>query len=304
MPSFFLLWVILLQGLKKLTEWSIKIKDYDNFLLKNVGIKMAKVTNNKIRRHNKDLMTTTKPVVLITGGNSGIGASCAKRFADENYNVVICGRRESECQKIVNDIRGRGATADYFVVDLAEEAQIKALFSWLGSSFSRLDCLVNNAAIEGDSFIKTADYSESMFDQVMAVNVKAPWLCMKFAINIMKSHKGGSILNVCSLAGLRSSVTGGCAYTATKHALVGLTKVAAKEYALDNIRINAVCPAFVRTPLATEVLGDRIEEFSQMHPIGRICESHEVADAIYWLCSPEASFITGVTLPVDGGVMA
>lgn len=245
-----------------------------------------------------------KPVVLITGGNSGIGASCAFRFADEGYRVVICGRRELECQKIVNHIRSCGAIADYFVVDLKEEEQIRALFSWIESSFSRLDCLINNAAIEGDSFIKTADYSETTFDNVMLINVKAPWLCMKLAIKIMKRHKGGSILNVSSLAGLRSSVTGGCAYTASKHALVGLTKVAAKEYALDNIRINAVCPAIVRTPLSTEVLGDKIGEFAQIHPIGRICESHEVVNAIYWLCSSEASFITGVTLPVDGGLMA
>lgn len=252
----------------------------------------------------KQLTEKPAPVVLITGGNSGIGASCALRFAAAGYRVVICARRKIECENIVNQLRIDGAVADYFIADLAEDRQIKELFSWFESNFDRLDCLVNNAATEGDSFVKTADYSESMFDHVMAVNVKAPWLCMKFAINIMKKNKGGAILNVSSLAGLRSSVTGGCAYTASKHALVGLTKVAAKEYALDNIRINAVCPAFVRTPLATQVLGDKIDEFAQMHPIGRVCESHEVVNAIYWLCSPEASFITGVALAVDGGVMA
>ena len=250
---------------------------------------------------NKD---TVKKVALITGGNSGIGASCAIRFADSGYHVVICGRRESECQKTVDDIRQRGGEADYFVVDLAEENQIKKLFNWFDARFFRLDCLINNAAIEGDSFTKTADYTEMMFDRVMAINVKAPWLCMKYAIKTMKKHNGGVILNVSSLAGLRSSVTAGCAYTASKHALVGLTKVAAKEYALDNIRVNAVCPAFVRTPLATKVLGDRIDEFAQMHPIGRVCESYEVVNAIYWLCSSEASFITGVMLPIDGGLMA
>jgi len=239
-----------------------------------------------------------------TGGNSGIGESCAFRFASEGYKVAICGRRELECQKVVDDLRARGAIANYFIADLAEGKQIEALFFWLEATFHRLDCLINNAAVEGESFTKTADYSESVFDHVMAINVKAPWLCMKLAINIMKKHAGGAILNVSSLAGLRSSVTGGCAYTASKHALIGLTKIASKEYALDNIRINAVCPAFVHTLLAIEVLGDDINEFAQMHPMGRLCKSQEVANAIYWLCSAEASFITGIALPIDGGLMA
>lgn len=250
------------------------------------------------------VQTPLQPVVLITGGNSGIGAACAFRFAHEGYTVAICGRRELECKKIVNDLRSRGATADYLITDLAEPQQITELFLWLDSTFHRLDCLINNAAIEGETFTKTADYSEAIFDQVLAINLKAPWLCMKLAINRMEKYKKGAILNVCSLAGLRSSITAGCAYTASKHALVGLTKVAAKEYALDNIRVNAVCPGFVQTPLADTVLGDKINKFAQMHPIGRICESDEVVNAIYWLCSDEASFITGITLPIDGGLMA
>lgn len=250
------------------------------------------------------MMTQIKPIVLITGGNSGIGEATAKRFANEGYHVLICARRRTECERVVAIIQSQGYTADYFVADLAESKDMHQLFEWVETHYARLDCLINNAAIEGDSFVKTADYSESTFDRVMAVNAKAPWLCMKFALKKMLQQGHGAIVNVSSLAGLCSSVTAGCAYTSSKHALVGLTKVAAKEYAQNNIRINAVCPAFVRTPLAQEVLGEKIEDFASMHPINRICESEEVANAIYWLCSSESSFVTGIALPIDGGLMA
>jgi len=244
-------------------------------------------------------------IVLITGGNSGIGEACATKFAEVGYRVLICGRRELECQRVINNLRNHGYKADYFVADLAKSKEITALFNWIIANFTRLDCLINNAAIEGDTFTKTAEYSEASFDKVMAINIKAPWLCMKYALNIMQqADTGGNIVNVSSLAGLRSSITGGCAYTTSKHALIGLTRTAAKEYAASKIRINAVCPAFVYTPLAREVLGEQIETYVKMHPIGRICESHEVANAIYWLCSDESSFITGIALPIDGGVMS
>ena len=246
-----------------------------------------------------------KKVALVTGGNSGIGKACAKLFAGKGIVVIITARREKESLDVVKEIQESGGDCAYFPCDLAAPEEIQRLFKTIIKKYTRLDYAVNNAGIEGKPFTKLIDYPEKIWDEVMNVNVKSTWLCLKYEIEQMLKQKNrGSIVNVASTAGLRASYSGGCAYTASKHALVGLTKTAAKEYAEDQIRINVVCPAFVNTPMAEAVMKDKLPEVAKLHPLNRLCQPEEVAEAIYWLCSEQASFVTGVALSVDGGVMA
>lgn len=245
-----------------------------------------------------------KKIAIVTGGNSGIGEACSLRFAQSGYHVILCARREALGQQVAHEIVRQGGTAEYFSVDLLNEGAIEEFFRTVLAQHSYVDVLVNSAGIEGAPFTRLEDYPGNVFDQVMAVNVKAPWLCMKHVVPTMAKRRRGSIVNVASLAGLRASVTGGTAYTASKHALVGLTKAAAKEYASHQVRINAVCPAFVRTPMATAVIEGDIDRYGPTHPLGRICEKEEVAEVVHWLCSEQSSFVTGTAIPVDGGVLA
>ncbi|MEB0140491.1 MULTISPECIES: SDR family oxidoreductase [unclassified Undibacterium] len=245
-----------------------------------------------------------KKIVVVTGGNSGIGEACAFRFALEDYHVVICARRENLNREVVQRVRAAGGSAEQFMVDLRDATAIAKLFDAITMRHSRIDSLVNCAGIEGTPFVSFEAYPDEVFDDVMAINVKAPWLCMKRVLPLMREQRSGTIVNVASLAGLRASVTGGVGYTASKHALVGVTKSAAREYAVHQVRVNAVCPAFVRTPMAQSVVGCDIDQYGPSHPINRVCEKNEVADVVYWLCSDQSSFVTGVAIPVDGGVLA
>ena len=243
-------------------------------------------------------------VVVITGGNSGIGESCARRFASEGYEVVICSRREAKNQALCESLRATGARAYGYAVDMRDPAALNAVFQQISLNHPPVDCLVNSMGIEGSSFTLTEDYADDIFDDVMLTNVKAPWLCMKAVLPRMRELGRGSIVNVASLAGLRASVTGGTAYTASKHALVGMTRAAAKEYAPFGVRVNAVCPGFVNTPMLEDIFGQELEQAASTYPLNRICEKEEVANVIYWLASDQASYVTGTAMPVDGGLVA
>lgn len=243
-------------------------------------------------------------MALITGGNSGIGEACAWRFAKEGFEVLVCGRRQTQNRALCERIRATGGKAYDFAVDLRDARASAAFFQQIDQHHPAISCLVNSIGIEGTPFTLTENYSDAVFDDVMATNVRAPWQCMKAVLPRMRAAGAGSIVNVASLAGIRASATGGSVYSASKHALVGITRAAAREYAPYGIRINAVCPAFVRTPLSIGILGDALEQVGQTHPLNRICEPEEVANAIYWLSSPQASFVTGIAMPVDGGTQA
>ena len=244
-------------------------------------------------------------VALITGGNSGIGKACAKLFSSHGATVIITARREKEGFETVDEIQKAGGHCEFFKCDLTNHLEIKALFELIHEKHKRIDYAVNNAGIEGKSFTRLTDYPEEVWDEVMTVNLKSVWLCLKYEITqMLKQNNGGAIVNVSSTAGLRASYSGGCAYTASKHALVGLTKTAAIEYAKEKVRVNVVCPAFVHTPMAEAVMQDKLQDVAKIHPLNRLCQPEEVANAVYWLCSNSASFITGTALPVDGGVMA
>ena len=243
-------------------------------------------------------------LAVITGGNSGIGEACALRFATQGYEVVVCGRRDAQNREVCKRIFEAGGVAHGYAVDLRNPRQLSECFRMIASDHPPVTCLVNSIGIEGTPFTRTEDYDDEMFDDVLTTNVKAPWLCMKAVLPAMRQARAGSIVNVASLAGIRASATGGSAYSASKHALVGITRAAAREYASFGIRINAVCPGFVRTPLSEGILGVAMDAAAGSHPLNRICEAQEVASAVYWLSSQEASFVTGIAMPVDGGTQA
>ncbi|WP_434710290.1 SDR family oxidoreductase [Pseudomonas sp. R1-1] len=243
-------------------------------------------------------------LAVITGGNSGIGEACVWRFIREGYEVVFGGRREAQNQALSERIKESGGLVHGYSVDLRDSAALADFFRRIAADHPPVKCLVNSIGIEGTPFTLTEDYCDTVFEDVMATNVRAPWQCMKAVLPTMRAAGTGSIVNVASLAGIRASATGGSVYSASKHALVGMTRAAAREYAPFGIRINAVCPAFVRTPLSEGILGDELEAMGRSHPLNRICEAEEVASAVYWLSSKQASFVTGIAMPVDGGTQA
>jgi NAD(P)-dependent dehydrogenase (short-subunit alcohol dehydrogenase family) len=241
-------------------------------------------------------------IALVTGGNSGIGLACAERFVALGANVVITGRSVDKAQEALERL---GRRASFLPCDLRDGDQIRALFEQIRQQHGRLDIAVNNAGVEGKSFTKLVEYPEEIWDEVIQVNLKAVWLCMKGEIELMLRAGSGAIVNVSSLAGLKASLSGGAAYTASKHGVVGLTRSAAKEYAANRIRVNCVCPALIRTPMAEAVIPEGLDELgAKHHPVGRIGEPEDVASAVAWLCSDVSSFLTGISVPVDGGLLS
>lgn len=241
-------------------------------------------------------------VVLITGSAAGIGKSTAKLFAGQGSKVIVSDIQEEEGSKTVSEIEDLGGQAIFIKCDVADKQEVKELVEKSIEKYGRLDFGVNNAGIEGENE-KTANCTEGNWDRIMDINLKGAWLCMKFEIEQMLKQGSGAIVNVSSVAGL-VGFAGTPAYTASKHGMLGLTKTAALDYATSGIRVNAVCPAVIRTPMIDRVTkedNEALKSFESMHPVGRLGEPKEVAEAIYWLCSDKASFITGAAFPIDGG---
>jgi len=245
-------------------------------------------------------------VALVTGGGSGIGRATAVAFAREGAQVVIGNRNVQRGEETVSMIRDAGGTASFKRTDVSVAAEVKALVDHAVTTYGRLDVAFNNAGIEGDSGPLLVEQTEANYDAVMDVNVKGVWLSMKYEIPRMLKQGGGAIVNCSSVAGL-VGFPGFAIYIASKHAVIGLTKTAALEYSAQGIRINAVNPAVIDTEMVDRwaaSMNMKKDDLNTFHPIGRIGRVEEVAEAVLWLCSGKASFVTGHSLIVDGGFTA
>ena len=246
-------------------------------------------------------------VALVTGGASGIGRACAQLFAREGASVVVSDVAVEGGEETVRLIWEDGGEASFVEADVSKALEVESLVRRALEAYGRLDYAFNNAGIEGRMATNTADYPEEDWDRVIAVNLKGVWLCMKHEIDQMLAQGGGSIVNNSSVEGL-VGLQGTSAYAASKHGVVGLTKTAALEYAQSGIRVNAVCPGLIRTPMVERYTGGDAETEAQwaaiFEPVGRMGSPDEVAEAVVWLCSEAASFVTGHAMAVDGGFVA
>jgi NAD(P)-dependent dehydrogenase (short-subunit alcohol dehydrogenase family) len=245
-------------------------------------------------------------VAIVTGAGSGIGRSCAIAFAEEGAKVVVADMHEKEGCGTVGMIEEKGGEALFVRCDVANGRDVEAMVRSTVERFGRLDYACNNAGIEGKS-APTAEYDEAVWRRVIDVNLTGVWLCMKYQIPEMLKQGEGAIVNVASILGV-VGFANAAAYTAAKHGVLGLTKAAAIEYATQGIRVNAVCPAFIYTPMlerAGMVRGSQAyDAITALHPMKRMGTPEEIASSVVWLCSDAASFVTGHSMLVDGGYVA
>ena len=245
-------------------------------------------------------------VAVVTGAGSGIGRACALAFAAQGAKVVVADIDTTGGEQTVRLITAARGDAEFVLCDVSTSAGVRGLMTMVTHMYGALDLACNNAGVGGPS-MTSADYPEEEWRRVIDVNLTGVWLCMKHEIPIMLTQGKGAIVNMASALGTVGFATAP-AYVAAKHGLIGLTKTAALEYATQNIRINAVCPGFVHTPMLQRVGSaagtDWLTAFSNLHPMKRLCTADEVAAAVMWLCSDAAAFVTGHALMVDGGYTA
>jgi len=252
---------------------------------------MEKIFNNK--------------VAIVTGGSFGIGRAAAIAFASLGARVVVADSIQDEEQTTLKQIKEAGGQAIFQKCDVSKSAEVKAMVDKTVATYGRLDFAFNNAGIEG-ALATTQECTEDNWDKTIGVNLKGIWLCMKYEIPYMLQQGKGAIVNCASVAGL-IGFPGLPAYVVSKHGVVGLTKTAALENAKQGIRINAVCPGVIHTAMIDRITGMNKEvekQYVTMEPVGRMGKPEEVAEAVIWLCSDAASFVTGHSMPVDGGWIA
>jgi NAD(P)-dependent dehydrogenase (short-subunit alcohol dehydrogenase family) len=245
---------------------------------------------------------------LITGGGGGIGRATAIAMAHEGARVAVADYAAETAAETVAMVNAAGGQAITLTGDVTRARDVKTMLDDTLVAYGRIDCAFNNAGIAGyqvdASGKKTADWSEESFDRMIAVNLKGVWLCMRAEIRQILSQKsGGSIVNTGSIAGLVGLQTSS-AYVAAKHGVLGLTKTAALEYADDGIRVNAVCPGYIKTKMTEDAMKRRGEQIMAQIPAKRMGDPEEIAEMVVWLCSERASYVTGACYNVDGGWMA
>ena len=248
----------------------------------------------------------TGRIAVITGASAGIGRAAALVFARHGARLVLTARRQNEGEETVEMVLRCGGEAVFIAADVSKHEQVKGLFEECLGRFGPIDCAFNNAGVEAIANTLTADYSEDDWDRIVAANLKSVWLCMKYEIGQMAGRGRGSIVNNASILGLVGAKSS-APYTPSKHGVVGLTKTATLEYAGQGIRVNAVCPGYVHTPMVdrfTALDPDHVANAIRSEPVGRLGAPEEVAEAAAWLCSDAASFVTGHAMAVDGGFLA
>jgi NAD(P)-dependent dehydrogenase (short-subunit alcohol dehydrogenase family) len=244
-------------------------------------------------------------VAVVTGAAAGMGRDTARAFAGAGAAVVLADIDAAAVQEAAEELTAAGHDALSVACDVADEAQVAALVERTVKTFGRLDMAFNNAGIMLP-VSDAADEPAERFDRVTAINLRGVWACMKHELRAMRAQGSGAIVNCSSLGGLVGN-PGRASYHATKHGVIGLTKSAALEYAPRGVRINAVCPGTIETPMVADMLAGgelALQDAIAAQPIGRLGRAEEIAAAVLWLCSPGASFVHGVALPVDGGYVA
>lgn len=245
-------------------------------------------------------------VVIVTGGGYGIGRAACLAFSRDGAKVVVADVDVKSSEDTVGLIKEAGGDAMVVQTDVSQEAEVEALVQKTVKTYGNLDCAFNNVGIH-KTFTSTIDFTQKDWNQMMDINLKGMWLCMKYEIRQMLKQGKGAIVNASSVAGLIAAPSNP-AYPASKHGVIGLTKMAAIEFARKGIRVNCICPGPTTMTRMNEELAaialDIIEKMNDKVPMGRTAEPREIAEAAVWLCSDKASYITGVALPVDGGLVA
>ena len=242
-------------------------------------------------------------VALVTGAGSGLGLATARAFAESGASVVLADWNEEAAQSAARELANKGHKTLAIRCDVSEDAQVEAMVKQTVAAFGRLDAAYNNAGVQ-NVLAETADTTREDYDRVMGINLRGVWSCMKFELQQMHKQGSGAIVNCSSLGGLVGGAERGI-YHAAKHGVLGFTKSAALEYAARGIRINAVCPGLIWTPMADQMVaggqGEALKAMEKSIPMRRVGRPEEIADAVLWLCSDAASYVTGQSISVDGG---